>query len=111
MKKQQEMHETDSIPWKPIKDYPGAYEKILNYDPETGSVTRLFKYDGGTVTQGTLSHDFIEEAYILDGSLIDLSTNLEIKPGYYGYRHPGMKHGPYSCPNGVLSLEIRNYEK
>ena len=83
MKKQQEMHETESIPWTPIEGYPGAYENILNKDPEISSVTRLFKYDPGVRTDGVLTHDFYEEAY-----------NLTIKPGYYGYRHPGMKHGP-----------------
>ena len=35
--------------------------------------------------------------------------NLELKAGYYGYRHPGMKHGPYYSPDGALQFEIRNY--
>jgi hypothetical protein len=34
-----------------------------------------------------------------------------LKAGYYGYRHPGMEHGPYYSPDGMMTFEVRNYEK
>jgi len=37
-KKEQEIHGTESIPWIPIEGYPGAFEKVLNKDPDTGSL-------------------------------------------------------------------------
>jgi hypothetical protein len=110
-KKEQEVHETESLPWRPIEGSPGLYEKILNMDPETGSVTRLLRFEPGARTPGVLKHDFYEEIWILEGTQIDLGKNLEIKAGYYGYRHPGMEHGPYYSPNGVITFETRNYIK
>ncbi len=110
-KVEQEIHETKNIPWRPVAGYPGVSEKILNQDPETGSVTRLLKYEPGTVFSEVLSHDFYEEIYVLSGTLIDKGKNLTLKAGYYGYRHPGMKHGPYSSPDGMMTLEMRNYLK
>ena len=108
-KKEQEIHETESIPWEPVEGYPGVYEKVLNKDPETGSVSRLLKYEPGTVTNDVLQHDFYEEIYVLSGTLIDMGKNLTLKAGYYGYRRPGMVHGPYSSPDGMMTFEIRNY--
>lgn len=110
-KKQQEIHETESIPWTPVEGYSGVYEKILNEDPETGSVTRLLRYEPGTVFDEVLSHDFHEEIYVLSGTLVDTGKNLTLKAGYYGYRHPDMVHGPYNSPDGMMTLEMRTYQK
>jgi len=110
-KKQQEIHETESISWTPIEGSPGIYEKILNKDPETGSVTRLLKFDPGVRTTDVLVHDFVEEIWVIEGELIDTRQNLELKKNYYGYRHPGMEHGPYYTKNGATTFEIRNYGK
>ena len=110
-KKQQEIHETESISWTPIEGSPGIYEKILNKDPEAGSVTRLLKFDPGVRTTDVLVHDFVEEIWVIEGELIDTRQNLELKKNYYGYRHPGMEHGPYYTKNGATTFEIRNYGK
>ena len=105
-----ELHDTASIPWQHVAGYPeGVTEKILSRDPETGSYTRLLKFEPGTVTTETLSHDHYEEVYVLEGSLIDLAQNLTSPKGFYGYRHPGMKHGPFSAPDGCITLEIKTY--
>ena len=109
-KKQQEIHETESIPWTPVQGIPGMFEKVLNVDPDKGSVSRLLKFEPGTRTHEVLVHDFVEEIYIIEGRVFDTGQNLELKAGYYGYRHPGMKHGPYYSPDGALQVEIRNYE-
>jgi len=110
-KKQQEIHEVESIPWTAIQGNPGAYEKVLNVDPKTRSVTRLLKFEPGTRTNEILRHDFYEEIFVLGGTLIDTGQNLELEKGYYGYRHPGMEHGPYYSPDGMVTFEVRNYEK
>lgn len=110
-KKQQEIHETESIPWTPVEGNEGVYEKVLNVDPDTGSVTRLLKFEPGTRTSEVLTHDFYEEIWLLEGTLIDTTQNLTLGKGYYGYRHPDMEHGPYYSPDGMITFEIRNYEK
>ncbi|MBI4188806.1 MAG: cupin domain-containing protein [Chloroflexi bacterium] len=110
-KTQQEIHEVESIPWQPVAGYPGVFEKVLNQDPKTGSVSRLLKYAPGTVFNEVLEHDFYEEIYVLSGTLIDVGKKLTLKAGYYGYRHPGMKHGPYRSPDGMMTFEIRTYQE
>ncbi len=110
-KKEQEIHETASIRWTPVEGSPGVYEKVLNADPETGSVTRLLKYEPGTATDQVLTHDFHEEILVLEGAFIDTRSKVTFGKGYYGYRHPGMVHGPYYSEGGMMTFEIRNYEK
>ena len=110
-KKEQEIHETDSITWEPVAGSQGIFEKVLNVDPATGSVTRLLKYEPGTRTEEILTHDFHEEILVLEGSFIDTRSNVAFEKGYYGYRHPGMVHGPYYSAGGMMTFEIRNYEK
>jgi len=110
-KKQMEIHETQSIAWIPVEGSPGICEKILNKDPETGSVTRLLRFDPGTSTTEVLVHDFVEEIWVIEGGLTDTRQNLELKKNSYGYRHPGMEHGPYYTKDGAITFEIRNYGK
>lgn len=110
-KKQQEIHEVDSIPWTPIDGTPGGYEKILNIDPETGSVTRLLRLEPGTETKHVLRHEFYEELFVVDGSSVDLSKNIKIESGYYGYRHPGMEHGPWRTEEGQITFEVHEHKK
>lgn len=107
-----ELHGTEGIPWRHAEGYPeGVSEKILNRDPETGSYTRLLKFEPGATTTETMTHDHYEEVYVIKGELIDLVQNLTCKEGFYGYRHPGMKHGPYTSPTGCITFEIKTYEK
>lgn len=112
-----EFFDTELIPWKPIEGAPGQYEKILSRDPETGSYTRLlmsqpdidsairqYKSSPGKV----LCHDdFVEECFIIRGTLIDRVNNKTYKAGYYACRPPGMKHGPFFHPTGAVTLEFR----
>jgi hypothetical protein len=86
---------------------PGVREKILSRDPDTGDVTRLLRFDGGVQTSGTITHDFWEEVWILDGELIDLGTQQTFSAGMYACRPPGMPHGPYRVPRGCTTLEMR----
>ncbi|NLB52325.1 MAG: hypothetical protein GX808_05215 [Syntrophomonadaceae bacterium] len=101
-----------NIKWRQVEGaQEGIIEKILSYDPETGSYSRILKFPPGMVTTETLVHDFWEEVYILEGSLIDLKKELTFIKGMYACRPPGMIHGPYSIPNGCMTLEIRTFEK
>lgn len=101
-----------SIGWRQVEGaQEGIIEKILSLDPETGSYTRLLKFPPGLTTKEVLVHDFWEEVYILKGSLIDLNKKETYTEEMYACRPPGMLHGPYSIPNGCMTLEIRTYEK
>lgn len=82
-------------------------EKILSHDSATGDVTRLLRFDPGVETSGIITHDFWEEVWILEGSLIDLGKNQTFTAGMYACRPPGMVHGPYRTPSGCMTLEMR----
>jgi hypothetical protein len=103
-----EFRSFDDVPWVQVAGYPpGFQEKILARDPVTGDVTRLFRTPPGARTESTLSHDFWEEIYILEGELAN--ENNRFTEGMYACRPPGMLHGPYSSSKGCMSFEVRYY--
>jgi len=85
----------------------GIEEKILSRDPETGDVTRLLRFAAGVQTTETITHDFWEEVWIVDGILTDLGLGRTFSAGMYACRPPGMPHGPYRSPAGALLFETR----
>lgn len=94
--------------WRLVEGgYNGTMEKVLSYDPETGNYTRLLKFPPQTSMPETLSHDFCEEIYVVDGYLTDTNKKITMKKGYYGSRLPGMLHGPYEIPLGCTTMEFR----
>jgi anti-sigma factor ChrR (cupin superfamily) len=117
-KAEHEFFSPDSLPWEPVAGSPkagvggaGVRQKILSRDPETGDVTRLLRFDPGVETTETITHDFWEEVWILEGALTDLGKNQTFTTGMYACRPPGMVHGPYRVPHGCTTLEIRYYRR
>jgi hypothetical protein len=110
-----EMEFTDTsaaFPWQPVPGGPaGLDEKILSRDPEAGDYTRLLRFPIGFRGSEVLVHDFWEEVLILEGGFHDLTLGRTFLPGCYACRPPGMRHGPYECPDGCLAFEIRYHEK
>ncbi|MBI4319336.1 MAG: cupin domain-containing protein [Chloroflexi bacterium] len=107
-----EFFDPESIPWVPTGDKPGAYEKILSSDPETGNYTRLFRVVGPSEGTKTLVHDdFWEEIFLIKGSITDLVKNETYHAGYYACRPPGMTHGPYRTEGESIGFEVRYYVK
>lgn len=109
-----EFFRPDHLPWEAVAASPtsgaggpGIRQKILSRDEATGDVTRLLRFDAGVETTETISHDFWEEVWILDGELIDLGKRQTFTAGMYACRPPGMLHGPYRVPRGCMTLEIR----
>jgi uncharacterized membrane protein YphA (DoxX/SURF4 family) len=105
----------------PLRQPPGTWrapegdrsgqlsELVLAADLASGDVTRLLRFAVGadTSVNGTLSHDFWEEVWILEGALHDLRLDRVFDAGSYACRPPGMPHGPWRAPAGALTLEIR----
>jgi hypothetical protein len=109
-----EFFRPDDLPWRPVAGSPtagaggaGIEEKVLSHDPATGDVTRLLRFAPGTGTADAIAHDFWEEVWILEGSLMDLGTGQTFGGGMYACRPPGMRHGPYRSPDGALLFETR----
>ncbi len=110
-----EFFDTEVLPWEPVNDSPGKYEKILCRDFKTGGYTRLL------LNQPDLHHciqdynnpkmkmlvnkDMWTEIIILKGTIIEPKVNKTYKRGYYGCFAPGTKRGPYFYPTGCIWLE------
>jgi hypothetical protein len=113
-KPEREFFRPDHLPWEPVSGSatggaggPGVRERILSRDPDTGDVTRLLRFDAGVETTETITHDFWEEVFILEGELIDLGKRQTFSAGMYACRPPGMVHGPYRVPRVCTTLEMR----
>ncbi len=109
-----EFFSPDHLPWEPVvasvtggAGGPGVEQKILSRDPGSGDVTRLLRFAAGVETSETITHDFWEEVWILEGELIDVGKSQRFTAGMYACRPPGMVHGPYRVPGGCVTLEIR----
>ncbi|MDG6926644.1 MAG: cupin domain-containing protein [Nitrososphaerota archaeon] len=106
-RKSLEYLDSESIPWTRIHE--GVYERVLSRDPDTNAYTRLVRFDAGSRMDDILVHDFFEEFVVVDGSLTDHTLNKTFTRGAYAFRAPGLKHGPFSSPNGCLAIEIRYF--
>jgi hypothetical protein len=102
--------EPPAAEWTPAGDkVAGIWEQILSKDDETGAHTRLLRFDPEVSSErnGTLTHDFWEEVFIVQGDLTDLRLNETFTAGMYACRPPGMPHGPWRSSHGVLMVEFR----
>lgn len=106
-----EFFDVNQKPWEPVPGSrcSGLYHRILAGDPESHDHTRMLKFEPGTDTtpNGVQAHDYWEEVYILQGSLIDLALDKMFTAGMYACRPPGMRHGPWKSPDGCVTFEVR----
>ncbi|HUY59984.1 MAG TPA: cupin domain-containing protein [Solirubrobacteraceae bacterium] len=88
----------------------GTEEKVLSRDPDDPEIlTRLVRWQPGFDTNpaGVITHDWVEEVYILAGELLDITLGRSFAAGHYACRRPQMPHGPYRSATGCTMLEIR----
>ncbi len=93
--------------WAPTT-LDGVSELVLA-DDGAGVATRLVRLerDASTEPVGAFVHDFWEEAYILGGTVRDLTLGQTFTAGAYACRPPGLTHGPIASTNGCVVLEVR----
>jgi hypothetical protein len=109
MKRQSEFAATGAMAWQQAAA-PGTEERVLAQDAGDPAVlTRLVRWAPGLDTSeaGVITHDYVEEVYLLDGELTDLTLGQTFRAGAYASRQPGMPHGPYRTAAGCTMLEIR----
>lgn len=98
------------IPWEPEAGIDGLYAKTLSRCEDTGSYTRLLKFLPGTNTSqaGVQSHDHLEELWLVDGAIYDLTLEQNFVEGMYANRLRHMDHGPWRAPDGAITFELRD---
>lgn len=52
------------------------------------------------------AHPYVEEIYIVEGDLTDLTLGKRFEKGCYAYRKPGMEHGPFWSEGGCLMFVV-----
>ncbi len=100
------------IAWAPEAGIPGLYAKTLARCEESGSYTRLLKFLPGTDTSqaGPQSHDHLEELWIVEGAIYDLTLEENFVEGMYANRLHHMAHGPWRAPGGAITFELRDMD-
>ena len=97
---------------EPVAGPVEMVERVISKDETTGDLVRVLEWPPGTDTTpyGVQEHDYWEEVYIIEGSMIDLTLNQEFTAGMVASRPPGMKHGPWKSPDGCKMFEVRYYK-
>ena len=91
--------DSNSLEWEEIR--PGARQKVLFHNPETGQKTLLGQFDPGYQSQPAPPHEWGEYVYILEGTFVD--HNQASPAGTYIHNRPGSVHQP-SSPDGCTFL-------
>ncbi|MFD0917178.1 cupin domain-containing protein [Pseudahrensia aquimaris] len=90
---------------------PGVQQKMLSglleEDVMRGVRTRLIRFLPGTVAPDQFLHDYWEEVYLIDGTLVAAGETFTAP--CYACRPPGTPHGPFSSPSGCVFFEIQYY--
>jgi hypothetical protein len=97
-----------SIEWAEVS--PGVCERVLARDSDGVGLTRILRWDAGVESTEPAVHDYVEEVYILSGSMYDTTLEQTFSAGDYACRPPGMVHGPWTSANGCEMLEWRYAE-
>ncbi|WP_371401244.1 cupin domain-containing protein [Kribbella sp. NBC_00662] len=105
MKEEREFFPTGELAWTDAGN--GISERVLSRAPD-GTLTRLARWAPDTLSgDEIIRHEYVEEVYLLEGELTDLTLEQTFRPGDYACRPPGMQHGPYRTETGCTMLEIR----
>lgn len=108
VKQEREFFDTADMAWTAAPGAGGVMEKVLSRG-DGALLTRLAHWEPGldTTKAGVIRHDYVEEVYLLEGDLTDLSLGRTFRAGEYACRPIGMPHGPYRTEAGCTMLEIR----
>ena len=107
MKQELEFFAAEELRWEPCW-VDGMDDKVLSRDSDDPQIlTRLVRWKAGLAVPGVMTHDWVEEVYILDGELVDDTLGKSFGPGHFASRPPHMQHGPYRTVDGCTMLEIR----
>lgn len=100
------------LAWQPEAGIEGLYAKTLARCDATGSYTRLLKFLPGTDTSlaGPQLHEHLEELWIVEGAIYDLTLEQNFVAGMYANRLLNMPHGPWRAPGGAITFELRDQD-
>lgn len=96
--------------WGHAEGEPEGVDEVLLHRHEDGSYTHIMRVKEGVEFRDPVKHDFYEEAYYLEGEMLNTKTKKRIGGGAYVFHEPGEEHGPFKCLKTCLILEFRYYK-
>src|SRR3954470_15907660 len=102
-KPEREFFPVTSVAWVEVS--PGVSERVLARDGDM--LTRVLRWDPGFESAEPVTHEYVEEVYILAGGMYDTRLAEHFSAGAYACRPPGMVHGPWTSEHGCEMLEVR----
>jgi len=91
-----------NMEWQKTR-FPGCEVKTLLFDPATGLVTALMRFEPGAILPDH-EHVKIEQTYVLDGEL-HCGEGI-CKAGQFVWRPAGSRHEAWAGPKGGLFLAM-----
>jgi hypothetical protein len=98
-----------NLDWRHLEGEPEGVREALLHEHAGGSYTHILHIQAGTEFREPVSHEFFEEAYYLQGEMLNTKTNETIKAGSYVFP-PHEEHGPFKCLKTCLIIEFRYYK-
>ena len=98
------------LKWTKVAGEPDGVSEVLLHKHPDGSYSHLLRIERGVVMPDIVTHDFYEEAYYLEGEILNTKTSETVTAGMYVFHEPGEEHGPFRCLKTCLILEFRNYK-
>lgn len=103
--------------WHRPEDAPeGVSVKILagalDHMAKQGHCTTLTRWRAGTEVTQAITHDYIEEVYVISGALQWLGADgaTEVEANSYVCRPAGVPHGPFRADEDYLAIEFCYYD-
>ena len=91
-----------NMEWQKTR-FPGCEVKTLLFDPATGLVTALMRFEPGAILPDH-EHVKIEQTYVLEGTLV--CPEGECRAGQFVWRPAGSRHEAWAGPDGGIFLAM-----
>lgn len=113
-----QVDQSDS-PWVTLPGSNGLIEELIlsdnmDHQAKSGSRTTLARWHAGALLPKPVIHDFHEEVFIVEGSLVvgcdPHGQGGETFEAYtFACRPPEISHGPFFTSSGCVMLEFQYY--
>ena len=91
-----------------VKILAGALDHVSKH----GNCTTLTRWRAGTEVTQAITHDYIEEVYVISGALqwLGADGSTAVEANSYVCRPAGVPHGPFRPDEDNLAIEFCYYD-
>ena len=96
--------------FRQVKGEPEGVTEVILHKHADGSYSHLVRIKKGVKIPGPFTHEFYEEAYYVEGEMMNERTGETITAGMYVFHKPQEEHGPFTCIKTVTLVEFRYFK-